>query len=134
MGATYLEEREDSKQIIEDYYNKEKEQSDRILELELECSANQMYILRKTISSIDDYLLEQCINNNVKYRVHERLHDIGRYPHFDDVHYHKLVGKERSEFLDSIWSFVSYRSDLVYKYRAYYGNYILTIEKMRGKL
>tara|TARA_B100000282_G_scaffold15169_1_gene10611 strand:+ start:782 stop:1132 length:351 start_codon:yes stop_codon:yes gene_type:complete len=106
-----------------------------ILDIKLEQNNDQLVIIRQSISKIDQYLHTECQKQGIKYRVHEKLGDISMYPHFDDIHFRRYIGEdlERTEFLDQIWQMISYRADLVYKYRAYLGAYQLTISNIRGE-
>ena len=106
---------------------------EKMLDLKLEQSHDQMKIIKNTIEQIDHYLLKECSKNNVVYRVHERLHEIGMIPYFDDINFRRYIGEDldKTEFLSRIWMIIAYRMDLVYSYRAYLGSYKTTIKNIK---
>ena len=106
---------------------------DVLAELRMELSFDQMVLIKQTILKIDQILHVECLKEKIEYRTDTKLHEITMNVYFDDIKSTRYIGEdlERTDFLHSIWCLVSYRQDLVWKYRASHSLYKNNLDQMR---
>ena len=94
---------------------------------------DEMVIVKQTILKIDQILHVECLKQKIKYRTDTKLHEITMNIYFDDIKFSRYIGEdlERTDFLHSIWCLVSYRQDLVWKYRASHSLYEINLHQIR---
>tara|TARA_B100001564_G_scaffold357976_1_gene375489 strand:+ start:1781 stop:2143 length:363 start_codon:yes stop_codon:yes gene_type:complete len=101
-------------------------------DIQLRIARSSMANITEAIREIDMYIHVNCTKQNIKYRVQKQLGDIQTEVLFNDVvSTHFADVDRRPEGLCDLWYLVSYRADLVWKYRAVYSRFKICMDNIK---